>query len=244
MRIIKYFFEEPTLLDFPESASERPFRSDELQGSLAGAPRHYRGYLAATDLESGAIGGSSLEDQAAAKMLAAVVQGPGWFFSKGSESPDDIQSTLLSSRDAILKTLVTMPADSLLVTNFNPQGLGRGQGQGQSQGPIGQKSEGQRSEDQALNALVHRSSENNRFRAIVRLLDIGATVILCEPAHVGHDWSVFSSRPISEMVRSSLLELKPTNCRSFVIPYVKARGEHKFYFEQYDLELFKEHEVK
>lgn len=219
MRVIKYFFEEPTLLDFQESASESIVGVGSFNVTLAGAARHYRGYLAASDLESRTIGGSSLEDQAAAKILAQVLEGPGWYFSKGSGANESIKTQLLSSPESILQALVTMPSESLLVTNFNPQG-------------------------QELTALVHRSSEKSTFGAIVRLLDFGATVILPEPAHVGHDWSVFSSKPLSESIKMAAHVLAPKDCRCFVVPYGKARGEHKFYFEQYDLELFKEFEVK
>ena len=219
MRVIKYFFEEPTLLDFPESASEKPLDRGETTVKLGATRQHFRGYLAASDLGSGTIGGSSLEDQVAAKALTSLIEGPGWFFSKGSGPHDSIQSQLLSNPEAIFNALVTMPAESLLVTDFNPKG-------------------------QEINSLVHRSTDKKTFGAIVRLLDMGATVVLPEPAHVGHDWSIFSSNPLSGRMRDALEEAAATNCRSFVVPYVKARGEHKFYFEQYDLELFKEYEVK
>ncbi|MDA1028435.1 MAG: hypothetical protein O3B41_05205 [Bacteroidetes bacterium] len=218
MRVIKYFFEEPTLLDFQESASESFLGVVSFNVTLAGAARHYRGYLAASDLESRTIGGSSLEDQAAAKILAQVIEGPGWYFSRGSGANESIKTQLLSSSDTILQALVTMPAESLLVTNFNPMG-------------------------QELTALVNRSNEKNTFGAIVRLLDLGATIILPEPAHVGHDWSVFSSKPLSESFRMAAQEMAPEDCRCFVVPYGRAKGEHKFYFEQYDIELFKEFEI-
>ena len=76
----------------------------------------------------------------------------------------------------------------------------------------------------------------------MRLLDMGATVVFPEPAHVGHDWSIFSAKPLSARFTEALATA-PADCRSFVVPYVKARGEHKFYFEQYDLGLFSEYEV-
>lgn len=207
------------MLDFQESASESTVGVGSFKVTLAGAARHYRGYLAASDLEGRTIGGSSLEDQAAAKILAQVIEGPGWYFSKGSGANESIKTQLLSSPSAILQALATMPAESLLVTNFNPMG-------------------------HELAALVHRSNEKSTFGAIVRLLDLGATVILPEPAHIGHDWSVFSTKPLSESFKLASQVLAPEDCRCFVVPYGRAKGEHKFYFEQYDLELFKEFEVR
>jgi hypothetical protein len=59
---------------------------------------------------------------------------------------------------------------------------------------------------------------------------------------MGHDWSIFSSHPLADRVKDAMANL-PDDTRGYVIPYVEARGEHKFYFEQYDLELFSKHEV-
>jgi len=217
MRVIKYFFEEPTLLDFPESASESPVDSGEQLLELMRDKRHFRGYLAASDLENNTVGGSSLEDQAAARVLAEVIGKPLWFLKRGQDAGNPVQFELLTDLKAIVLALTTMTADSVVISDLDPK-------------------------DHDMEHLVGSSDRKQDFGAIVRLLNMGATVVFPEPAHVGHDWSVFSAKPLSGNIRAQMAGV-PKDCRCFVVPYVKARGEHKFYFEQYDLELFSEFEV-
>ncbi|NQV74151.1 hypothetical protein HQ496_13610 [bacterium] len=216
MRVIKYFYEEPTLLDFPESASESPIDSGERFIKLMREKTHHRGYLAASDLVNNTVGGSSLEDQVAAKALADVLDGPIWFVNLDPTAGNALNCALETNRAAIVRSLVTMSSTSVLISNLNPN-------------------------DDVLGLLT--TDRKASFGAIVRLLDMGATVVFPEPAHVGHDWSIFSAKPLSARFTEALRKA-PVDCRAFVVPYVKARGEHKFYFEQYDLGLFSEYEVK
>ncbi|NNE69068.1 MAG: hypothetical protein HKN29_01760 [Rhodothermales bacterium] len=74
------------------------------------------------------------------------------------------------------------------------------------------------------------------------LLDAGFVVLRPEPAHEGQDWSIFSPRPLSESVAAAFKSAQPGPAR-FVIPHRQARGEHKFYFERYDLSLFGDYRV-
>jgi len=217
MRVIKYFYEEPTLLDFPESASGTPVDSVETLVQLMKERNHYRGYLAASDLGNDTIGGSALEDGAAAKALASVLEGPIWLLNR-EPGATGIQFQLLTDSVEIDQALSTMSSESVLIAELNPR-------------------------DHDVTSLMEHGGQKESFRAIIRLLEMGATVVFPEPAHVGHDWSVFSARPLSGSFKDALA-VAPSDCRSFVIPYVKARGEHKFYFEQYDLDLFATHEVK
>ena len=215
MRVIKYFYEEPTLLDFPQTASETPIDSGERFIELMKVKAHHRGYLAASDLVNNTVGGSSLEDQAAAEALADVLDGPIWFINLDQEADNGLNCVLETKRATIVRSLVTMPSASVLISNLHPN-------------------------DQVLGLLT--TDRKASFGAIVRLLDMGATVVFPEPAHLGHDWSIFSAKPLSARFTEALATA-PADCRSFVVPYVKARGEHKFYFEQYDLGLFSEYEV-
>lgn len=216
MRIIKYFFEEPTLLDFPaEEEGSTPTRSG-LEG-LMRKHRHYRGYLAASDLASNMVGGSALEDRAAAEVLARVIGGPIWF-SNRMAGQDDIATSLLSSRRDIVQALSTMGSDSVIMMDIDPT-------------------------EKLVKALTDDNDRKVGMRLIAELLDGGCTLIFPEKAHSGNDWSIFSSRPLAERMREAMHELPP-DTRGFVIPYVEARGEHKFYFEQYDLDLFARHEVR
>lgn len=76
------------------------------------------------------------------------------------------------------------------------------------------------------------------YEAIRGLLEQGFILLRAEPAHDGHDWSLFAARPLAEGVTEAFRTATPGTAR-FVIPQRQARGEHKFYFERYDLDLFK-----
>ena len=74
------------------------------------------------------------------------------------------------------------------------------------------------------------------------LLDAGATVLLAEPAPDGADWTVLSPVPLADSLRQAFAQVQSAAQR-FVIPHLRARGEHKFYFERYDLALFEAYRV-
>jgi len=207
MRIIKYFFEEPTQLDLPtEAEGARPVMRKN---------RHFRGYLAASDLTNDMVGGSSLEDNAAAEVLSRVIGGPIWFSNRVA-GQDDVSITLLSNRKDIVQALSTMGSDSVMLMDVDPT-------------------------EKLVKALTD-DSDRQGMRLIAELLDGGCTLVFPEKADMGHDWSIFSSRPLAERMREAMAGL-PEDTRGFVIPYVEARGGDKFYFEQYDLGLFAQHEV-
>jgi len=75
----------------------------------------------------------------------------------------------------------------------------------------------------------------DRADALRVLLDGGACVLVPEPAHDGHDWSVFGPAPLglAEAVRAAEA---PAGVVRFVAPLAAARGESKFYFEQWALD--------
>lgn len=72
------------------------------------------------------------------------------------------------------------------------------------------------------------------------LLDAGLTVVLAEPAHDGVDWAFFSAEPMADRFREAL---RGSDAACYLIPHAKARGEHKFWFERYDLGLFAQYRV-
>ncbi|GAB5536470.1 MAG: hypothetical protein Rubg2KO_27190 [Rubricoccaceae bacterium] len=72
--------------------------------------------------------------------------------------------------------------------------------------------------------------------ALRTLLDANATVLLPEAAHDGFDWSLFTKRPLRDSIASSFAAHPANGARRFIVPYQKARGEHKFYFEQWQLD--------
>ncbi len=75
------------------------------------------------------------------------------------------------------------------------------------------------------------------------LLDAGATVLRAEPAPDGVDWAIFCPHPLADRLRRTFAEHPADGTRRFVIPLREARGEHRFYFERYDLDLYSRHEV-
>lgn len=216
MRYIKYFYEEPTLLDLTDG---EPGSGPTRQGldSLLRKPRHFRGYLAATDTEHDLVGGSALDDHAAARILAEILSGPVWF-SNRAPGQQEGQLTLLTHPMEIVQALVTMGGASVMLMDMDPT-------------------------EELIHALTDDTDRKSGMRTIAALLDQGGTLVFPEQAHTGHDWSIFSSRPLARDVREAMSTL-PQGTRGYVIPYKEARGEHKFYFEQYDPELFARHEVK
>lgn len=72
--------------------------------------------------------------------------------------------------------------------------------------------------------------------ALRTLLDAGAAVLLPESAHDGHDWSLFARSPLRDALVSAFASHPAGAARRFIVPYQKARGEHKFYFEQWQLD--------
>lgn len=86
-------------------------------------------------------------------------------------------------------------------------------------------------------------------RAVRAILDAGDVLLRAEPAHDGVDWALYSSNPLADRITAAFQAAAPSEDRGanavlrFVIPQRMARGEHKFYFERYDLELFAAYRV-
>ena len=73
--------------------------------------------------------------------------------------------------------------------------------------------------------------------ALRRLLETPSCVVLFpEPAHHGHDWSFFAARPLREALVEAFRRHRQSGTRRFVVPFRKARSEHKFYFETWQLD--------
>jgi hypothetical protein len=60
-------------------------------------------------------------------------------------------------------------------------------------------------------------------------------VFFPEPAHDGHDWSLFSAAPMRDRFVEALRNHSADETRRFVLPYQRARSESKFYFETWQL---------
>lgn len=90
---------------------------------------------------------------------------------------------------------------------------------------------------EASGALAAAGQDRRRALPALRsLLDGGAVVLLPEPAHDGFDWSLFAARPLRAVLVDAFRRHPADGVRRFVIPYRRARGEHRFYFEQWQLD--------
>ena len=75
----------------------------------------------------------------------------------------------------------------------------------------------------------------DRLPALRAALDAGAAVLFPEPAHDGHDWSLWAPAPLRDPLLAAFRQ-HPTSARRLVAPYRRARGEHTFYLEQWTLD--------
>lgn len=220
MHIVKYFFEEPALLEAPTSnanpdARRRTERSadadrnpdaDALRALLNPATA-YRGYLAGTDLETDRVGltACSVRD-AIAHALTAVFSHP---HAQGI-APD---GTLEANLDAL----------AVHARWTDPQGE---RVLALSDTPV----------DPAPLYEVAQHARREASAALRTLLEAKATVFFSEPAHDGFDWSFFSPVPVRDALAQALrTHVSDDHVRCFALPFQKARSESKFYFEQWQL---------
>ena len=79
------------------------------------------------------------------------------------------------------------------------------------------------------------AQRRDRAGAVRAVLDAGAAVLFPEPAHDGWDWSVFAPAPLAAPLVDAFRR-RPGAARCLVAPFQRARGEHKFYLEQWALD--------
>lgn len=101
---------------------------------------------------------------------------------------------------------------------------------------------GARIERDAL-ASIAGLDRRRTLGALGPLLVEGRIVMLPEPAHDGVDLSLFAAEPLKPAVDDALRCIAGSDLRAFSIPYHEARSEEKFYFERYELERFRTHEL-
>mgnify|MGYP006278793247 CR=1 FL=1 len=216
--IIKYFYEEPALLEALTPNRDPDARRQSGRSADAGAapsresleaflstPDYYRGYLAGTNRAEERVGLTALRDAAA--FVTPLMQGLGaaWW----ARSTTDGHVEALDESD--VRTILTDPADTgVLVT---------------SRAAI---------EPERITRVVG----SERRYALPELRDLLGTARIAffpEPAHDGSDWSVFSAAPMREKLTEAFKQNPAEHVRRFVLPYQKARSESKFYFETWQL---------
>ena len=89
-------------------------------------------------------------------------------------------------------------------------------------------------------ALTTLLGETGRrwWRALRDILDAQPECLVFVPtlAHDGYDWTVYSGEPLRARLIAALHRHPAGDARRLVMPYQKARGEHKFYLERWALD--------
>lgn len=228
MQVVKYFFEEPAALEMLSADSDPDARrragAPTLEEFLH-APSYFRGYLAASDLETGRIAASVLPESIAL-LLNDVMPTPRRHFTPGVTG---ISFTTAEGLEGLRDALTDRSGRSVIVCGAGDSADVRG---GPSAAPRLHA---------AVGELIDRDIRE-ALAAVTELLQIGHSVLVSEPSHDGHDWSVFSPRPLADAMRASMAE-HLSGVSGYVIPFHRARAEHRFYFEQVDPGIYAEFRV-
>ncbi|NNF58229.1 MAG: hypothetical protein HKN04_08295 [Rhodothermaceae bacterium] len=209
MDIVKYFYEEPAALHaVPDGAVRAADDLVPLDALLAG-PRFYRGYLAGTCLQPAADGGL--------RVGATALENPAIWIQPLLTLFDGVVWTRLDANqtaarcDAPAEVLADPRATGVLVV-------------AESVIPV------------ELLQPLGSAERREGLPALRALLADAEAVLFPEPAHDGFDWSVFASTPLRERLAAALRAYPAPGARRFVLPYQRARSEHRFYFEQWQLD--------
>jgi hypothetical protein len=84
-------------------------------------------------------------------------------------------------------------------------------------------------------AAVAGRARRRALPALRALLDAAHVAFFPEPAHDGHDWSIFSAAPMRDRLVAAFRAHPTDGVRRFVLPYQRARSESKFYFDRWQL---------
>lgn len=213
--ILKYFHEEPALLEpvSPDSdpdARRREDRTDLPEGVSVPLDE----LLDTRDAYRGYLAGTNRSDDKvglttidAAAYVPPLMEGLGksWW----ARCTTDETVTALED-DAVRRVLRAPTRTSVLVT---------------AEAPVGA--------DQ-IRAVAGRA-RRRALPALRALLETAHVVWFPEPAHDGHDWSLFSASPMRDRLVAAFRNHPVDEVRRFVLPYQRARSESKFYFETWQL---------
>jgi hypothetical protein len=211
--VLKYFYEEPALLepvtpDADPDARRREDRSDLPEGTsvpleeLLDTRDAYRGYLAGTNRANDTVGLTTLSSDAYVPALTEGLGQPWWGRCTTDERVEPV--------DEVAQWLRAPDDTAVLVTAEAPVPAER-------------------------IAAVAGRARRRALSALRALLDTAEVVFFPEPAHDGHDWSFFSASPMRDRLVAALRRHPTDTVRRFVLPYQRARSESKFYFETWQL---------
>lgn len=219
--IFKYFYEEPAPLEMlspdldanarPRAAALKAEASPAALEAFLRTPTYYRGYLAGTNLATEHVGFTALDQAATLADLVLAWIGPG-AWTVGTP-PDAIASASAEE----VRALIQDPGGTAVLA-WQP-----------SPAP-----------SLALAPLLHQERRPS-LPALRAALDAGAVLLFPEPAHHGHDWSVFAAHPLRDALRRTLQAQPLPEGRCFLVPFRKARSESKFYFESWQLDALPPH---
>lgn len=210
MDILKYFYEEPASLEVLPSYTDPDARRRQ-EGvrsleALLQVPCYYRGYLAGTNMETGQVGLTALGRPEA--FIEPVLD---WLGKTGWRVGYQ-QGTVRAEEAAQIKQKLRRPEEVavlIVAGSLLPENL--------------------------ITAVIG-GERRYVLPALRRLLDEAQVVFFPEPAHHGFDWSFFSRYPMREALVAAMRCHPVESVRRFVMPFQKARSEHKFYFEAWQLD--------
>lgn len=224
--VIKYFHEEPALLepvtpDHDPDARGRTKRSDLPDGTsvplddLLDTRDAHRGYLAGTNRTDETVGLTAIRRPEAYVRPVMEALGRSWWgrcTTDGRVEPLD--------EDGVRRVLRAPHNTTVLVT-----AEGEAADEGEADPPV---------RAERMTAVVGRA-RRRALPALRALLGTVHVVFFPEPAHDGHDWSLWSASPMRERLAAAFREHPADGVRRFLVPYQKARSESKFYFDQWQL---------
>jgi hypothetical protein len=214
--ILKYFHEEPALLEPVTPDADPDARRREDRSALPNDPSvslealldtrdAYRGYLAGTNRADEQVGLTVLRDAEAYATPIVEALGRSWW---GRCTTDGRVEAL--DAEAARRVLHAPSTTSVLVT-------------------AAAAVDGERI------AAVAGRARRRALPALRALLDAAHVAFFPEPAHDGHDWSFFSAAPMRDRLVAALRAHPTDRVRRFVLPYQRARSESKFYFDTWQL---------
>ena len=216
MIVVKYFHEEPAALEILVAEEAPDARGAEVPRSLESflsSPKYYRGYLTASDLGSGVTGATALSHPEVWSVPLGAVLVGG--SARAQESVWINEGA--GAREGSLEAVLLSAAVGTVVVVGTSTGA-------------------------ATPTLVGEIRDHNRV--IREILDAGDVLLRAEPAHDGVDWALYAAQPLADRITAAFQVAPSTDgVARFVIPQRMARGEHKFYFERYDLDLFAAYRV-
>ena len=209
VEIVKYFYEEPFSLEAltPDLDSDARQRGRPAGSleALLSRPAYHRGYLAGTDLAADRVGLTALPRPEA--FTAPLLDAFGAYRWMRCDADGRPREVAQTSVGDVLRD----PVGTSVLACADAELPGD------------------------LLTDVRGGVERQTLPALRRLLARARAAFFPEPAHHGFDWNFFSAHPMRSDLVAAFRRHPLPDVRRFALPYQKARSEHKFYFERWQL---------